>query len=331
MSSAAQAMLPPVMTFFATLALLAYLMRSKVARAVLDHPNQRSLHATPVPRIGGVAMAAGVAIGWMLGSMPIALTIAIGACALLALSLLDDVLDLPVMARLGGHLLVAAWVTHLLVPTGSALWLVAGLTLAIAWMTNLYNFMDGSDGLAGGMALFGFGFYALAAWVAGSPDFAVASGVIAAAAMAFLIYNFHPARIFMGDAGSVPLGFLSGALGLAGWSGGLWPAWFPVLVFSPFVVDATATLVRRAMKKEKVWRAHREHYYQRLIQLGWGHRRTALAEYGLMIAAGASGLWAQSWDTTGQALFCFAWACVYIVLMWSTDRAWRRYSGAGSS
>ena len=88
--------------------------------------------------------------------------------------------------------------------TGSLL--AAAATLAIAWMANLYNFMDGSDGLAGGMALIGFSFYGAAAWLAGSAEFALVNFSIAAAAAAFLVFNFHPARIFMGDAGSVPAG-----------------------------------------------------------------------------------------------------------------------------
>ena len=164
----------------------------------------------------------------------------------------------------------------------------AVLALATMWVTNLYNFMDGSDGLAGGMALFGFGAYALAAWLAGDAVFVVVAASIAAAAAAFLVFNFPPAKVFMGDAGSIPLGFLAAALGILGWRAGHWPLWFPVLVFSPFIIDASVTLARRLLRGERVWRAHRSHYYQRLVQLGWGHRNTALAEYALMAGCGAA-------------------------------------------
>jgi UDP-N-acetylmuramyl pentapeptide phosphotransferase/UDP-N-acetylglucosamine-1-phosphate transferase len=95
---------------------------------------------------------------------------------------------------------------------------------------------------------------------------------VAAAAAGFLCFNFHPARIFMGDVGSVPLGFTAGALGLVGWRSGAWPLWFPLLVFAPFILDATVTLLRRALRGEKVWQAHRSHYYQRMVQMGLGHR-----------------------------------------------------------
>ena len=200
-------------------------------------------------------------------------------------------------------------------------WLTA--ILVIVWMTNLFNFMDGSDGLAGGMALFGFLFLALrAAWV-GDAAFASLNAVVAAGALGFLGFNFHPARVFMGDAGSIPLGFLAGLVGFAGWVSGVWPIWFPLLVFSPFIVDATVTLSRRLVRGEKVWQAHREHYYQRLILLGRGHRKTALLEYALMIAAGLSALWGAAQSAVTQAILLGAWVLTYLALARAIDRRWR--------
>jgi UDP-N-acetylmuramyl pentapeptide phosphotransferase/UDP-N-acetylglucosamine-1-phosphate transferase len=148
--------------------------------------------------------------------------------------------------------------------------------------------MDGADGLAGGMALAGFGAYAIAASQAGLPAIAALSAAVAAASAAFLLFNFAPARIFMGDVGSVPLGFLAGALGILGWRAGGWPLWFPMLVFAPFACDATLTLLKRALRRERLSQAHREHYYQRLVRMGFGHRGTAWIEYAAM--AGCAGL-----------------------------------------
>jgi len=165
---------------------------------------------------------------------------------------------------------------------------MALLILAVGWITNLYNFMDGSDGLAGGMSVIGFGAYALAA---GASPLATVSLCIAAAAGAFLVFNFHPARIFLGDVGSIPLGFLAGALGLVGWRGDAWPLWFPLLVFAPFIADATVTLARRAARGERVWQAHREHYYQRLVRSRLGHRGTAALAYVAMGLCAAAALW----------------------------------------
>ena len=135
-------------------------------------------------------------------------------------------------------------------------------------MTNLYNFMDGMDGLAGGMGVFGFGFLGLAGWLHGDTGFAVQSWVIAAAALGFLRFNFPPAQIFMGDAGSTVFGFLAAVFILQAQRRGLLPVWCGILIFSPFVVDATVTLIRRVLRGDAIWIAHRSHYSQRLVTLG---------------------------------------------------------------
>jgi UDP-N-acetylmuramyl pentapeptide phosphotransferase/UDP-N-acetylglucosamine-1-phosphate transferase len=198
--------------------------------------------------------------------------------------------------------------------------------LAIAWTANLYNFMDGSDGLAGGMTLIGFGAYAIAALSGGAAPLAGLCAAIAAAAAAFLAFNWHPARLFLGDVGSVPLGFLAGALGLAGWSQGLWPLWFPVLVFAPFMGDATLTLLKRALRRERVWEAHRDHYYQRLVRMGFGHRRTAGVEYAAMLGCAGLALLVFREPPVVQAIalafaaVALAGAAVWVDLRWAGER-----------
>lgn len=287
-----------------------------------DTPNERSLHVDCVPRVGGLAMWAGgaaAAVAWPAGGADAGLAVIVLAAAALALlSFFDDRHGLPVGFRMLAHLAAAAWIAATL---EFSLPLVALLALLLAWTANLYNFMDGADGLAAGMAVTGFASYGMAGWSAGH-DSALLGFIVAAAAAGFLVANFHPARAFMGDAGSVPLGLLAGGLGLAGWRAGVWPVWFPVLVFSPFIVDASLTLLRRALRGERVWQAHREHYYQRLVRMGWGHRRTALAEYAVMLAAGGSALAllgvAEPYQWAGLA----AWAAVYAALAWHIDRAW---------
>lgn len=197
---------------------------------------------------------------------------------------------------------------------------VDGILLDLGY---LYNFMDGSDGLAGGMACSGFLCYAIAAAFAGNTQFALLNLAIAAAAAGFLIHNFHPARIFLGDAGSVPLGFLAATLGLTGWQQCDWTWWFPLIVFAPFIVDASVTLARRLLSGARVWEAHRDHYYQRLVRLG-GHRRTALLEYALMAGSGALALWAMTLRGAMQYGVLAAITAVYLVLLVLIERAWRR-------
>lgn len=234
-------------------------------------------------------------------------------------------LGLPVVLRLAAHLASGIAVCVYLGYPDWNLVMMFVTAIAIAWMTNLYNFMDGSDGLAGGIAIFGFSFYGIAALLAGNVEFALLNFSIAAAAAGFLVFNFHPARIFMGDVGSVPLGFLAGTLGIMGWKQGNWAWWFPILVFSPFIVDASVTLARRLLRRERVWQAHREHYYQRLVQLGWGHRKTALAEYALMAVCGLCALAALFAPAAVQVILIVSFAVVYLAIALAIDAAWRRF------
>jgi len=315
-------MLSLTVSFVLTLVALMWLLHGGLGHMAMDQPNQRSLHAHPIPRTGGLALMFGVMLSWLAVQAPMNWMMLPLLVGLLAVSFLDDLRDLSAAWRFLAHFVVAGifalfGVTHGLNYVG-----IGVLVLTIVWVTNLYNFMDGSDGLAGGMTLFGFGCYAIAAWLAGDVGLTVTTLPIAAAAMAFLLFNFHPAKIFMGDAGSIPLGFLAAALGLLGWQRGDWPLWLPLLVFSPFIVDATVTLLKRLLRGEKVWQAHRSHYYQRLVQMGWGHRNTALAEYGLMAAAGSSALWLmhQSWRVQVAGLLC--WGLVYWRIALLIDRKW---------
>ena len=268
----------PLLAFVVCWLTLAWLLRR--GRLPMDHPNERSLHATPTPRIGGLGIMAGVLVASVWLADP-ALPVMLGAFALAALSVLDDVRGLPVRVRFAAHFAAAA---GCLLALGVSGWALLVGTLAVVWMTNLYNFMDGSDGLAGGMAAIGFGALALAAWLGDAPGLAIFCASISAAALAFLRFNFPPARVFMGDAGSIPLGFLAATLGILGARRQVWPWLFPLLVFSPFIVDASVTLARRALRGEKIWQAHRSHYYQRVVLLGASHRTLALAAYALMLA-----------------------------------------------
>ena len=301
---------------------LGLLLFTGVAQTILDRPNQRSLHQKPIPRVGGLAVLAGVLAGWVGMQFPHMKVLLITVSMLALISFLDDLKNLPVWQRFLVHFL-AAGIGVMSLLQGQAWWVGLLAILGIVWMTNLFNFMDGSDGLAGGMALFCFLFYALRAAWAGDAAFAGLNVVVAASALGFLLFNFHPARVFMGDTGSIPLGFLAGLAGFAGWVLGDWPIWFPVLVFSPFILDATSTLFRRLLRGEKVWQAHREHYYQRLVLLGHGHRKTALLEYGLMIGVGVSALYAATRSEMMQLGILTVWVVLYLMLASRIDRRWR--------
>ena len=301
-------------------ALLELMLRSRIG-VPLDRPNERSLHSRPIPRSGGVAIMAGTLAAFVL--LPAPMVLAAPVLALACVSLADDWCGLPIAVRFFAHAVAAAAFVWLALGT-LPWWLQFALVLVVIWMTNLYNFMDGSDGLAGGMTVIGFGFLGLAAYLADDATLALTGFCIAAATLAFLMYNFHPARIFMGDTGSIPLGFMAAALGFLGWQRGLWPLWYPAAVFSPFIVDASTTLARRVLRGERFWEAHRSHYYQRLVQMGWGHRRTAVAEYVLMLVCGLASLWALGQPLYLQVVILLALAALYACLAVSVDVAWLR-------
>jgi UDP-N-acetylmuramyl pentapeptide phosphotransferase/UDP-N-acetylglucosamine-1-phosphate transferase len=252
-------------------------------RAVLDRPNERSLHVTPVPRGGGIAVVATIFLAWVvligLGLLPRAtLPVLVGVVLLAAVSWIDDVRGLPAAVRLAAQLVAIGVVLRAGIPAGAMFqgWLppsLDGITTLLVWVwfINLFNFMDGIDGLAGSeAATIGLGLLLFAAIGIGHDLGLAATGAgIAAAAIGFLVWNWAPARIFLGDVGSVPLGYLLGFLLLEQAARGHWKLALILPLY--FLADATITLLRRLLRGERVWQAHREHFYQRAVQRGRGH------------------------------------------------------------
>jgi len=316
---------PPLLALALSAAVIAALFRTRAVALFRDEPNARSLHEAPTPRFGGIGIVAGTAAAWGYAGAGLDSWALIALALLIGISLLDDARGVAVGWRFIVHLAAA------LLACGAILhaapwWLQLLAAAATAWLANLYNFMDGADGLAGGMTVIGFGAYGAAALAGGDISFAALNLSLAAAALAFLGFNFPPARVFMGDVGAIPLGFLAAVLDIAGALRGDWPAWFGVVVFSPFIVDATVTLLKRLLRGAKVWQAHREHYYQRLVQCGWGHRRTALAEYALMaFCAGAAILIARA-DTAEQITALIMLAATYAILIVVLERRLPRHA-----
>ncbi len=318
----------PLLSFVIAFFSILWLIKRKTDW-VLDHPNARSLHSIPVPRIGGLGLLLGVIITWLFFSMTIPITVWIGMGLLIVISFIDDIWHSPIWCRLLVHSVVAAGFSIIFLLDAYGWITVLCVTAAVIWMSNLYNFMDGSDGLAGGMTVIGFGYYGLFAYLAGNYDFAVINFSIAAAAMAFLLHNFYPARIFLGDVGAISLGFLAAVLGILGWMDNLWSIGLPLLVFSPFIMDSTVTLIKRLIRGKNIWQAHREHYFQRMVQSGLGHRNTALSGYALMLAVGGSAVWAGRQDLAIQYWVAVMWGSIYLILMFISDWHQRYYSDRG--
>ncbi|RKU01386.1 glycosyl transferase [Burkholderia sp. Nafp2/4-1b] len=307
----------------ASFAVLAWLLKSGLAwRLAVDVPNQRSLHERPVPRVGGwgvmcsalpLIALGGPGFGWA----------ALAASVLAVVSLIDDRRGLSARVRFSVHLLVAAGAVAVS-STGMPIWATVLVVVALVWIVNLYNFMDGANGLAAGMTVLGFGTYAIAA-VRAAPELAMASGVIAGAGLGFLVLNFGAAKVFLGDVGSIPLGFLAGAFGLWGWQHGVWPVWFVAMAFGPFIADASVTLLRRLLRGEKVWHAHREHFYQRLVRVLGSHVPVALLYYALMLGGSAAGLAArQLRSAPAQWAIVVVWYAVLAVVGAWIEWRWRK-------
>ncbi len=315
-----------IFLFAASLAaLLLYgLLRTGLAwRIATDLPNHRSLHDRPIPRVGGWGIVFATAMVGVLWVSALDFVL-LAAVFLAAVSFADDRIGLSAAVRFPAHWL-AAGVVIAWSAAGQPGWFLFCAALVTVWMTNLFNFMDGSNGLAGGMALFGFSGYAWLAGLAGDGDLALFSLGIAGASLGFLFFNFGRARVFMGDAGSIPLGFLSGALGWLGYVRDVWAWWLPLFLFSPFVLDASVTLLRRLLRGEKIWQAHREHYYQRLVRMGLGHRNTALLYYAVMLGVTLSAAFMAGQPDRLRWSLLFAWLLVFAVAGGKVDHAWRRF------
>lgn len=314
--------LPAILAFLVTGLSLAVLRRSKLTSLMADIPNERSLHSRIVPRIGGTGMLAGLAVAYFVlpaTAHPVTLAAA-GYVVLYAVSVVDDIRSLPVLARLAAHLAVATASCWTL---ASSVWVGIIAVPLIVWAINLYNFMDGSDGLAGGMTAFGFGTYAIGAVLADNILFAVLCAAVAASALAFLLFNFHPASLFLGDSGSVPLGYLAAVLGWYGVSEDLWPPTFPILAFFPFLFDASFTLLRRVLRGERFWRPHREHLYQLAVRQGIGHREVALGGYALMCVFSVIAI--ATIDTGPRIQFAIVGVAFFLSVLATTWHGFRNY------
>ena len=326
--------------------------------STLDYPAAHSIHRTPTPRTGGIAIIASLVLGIVSlsvlarfgltdevirqgiatfgdGTGHVILWLTFG---LATVSAIDDRYRLPPLARLVVHIIVALgmiWsglkLDHFSVPfvgTFSLGWWGGPLTvLFVVWMVNLYNYMDGLDGLAAGMAVSGFGVLAGVAWSAGAVDLALFGLVIAAAAGGFLVSNFPPARIFMGDVGSTSIGFLAAAFTLRASHDRVFDAWIPILAFSPFIADATLTLLSRALTGQRVFEPHQQHSYQRLVVAGWSHRKTLLAEYALMVGGGVAACFYGSSSLPVKVVILSTVAVSYLALTVAVRFVQRRAGG----
>ena len=264
-----------------------------VKREFLDVPNERSSHSSPTPRGGGLVIVLTCLIGyvliWLVFDVPFSAGYFAGAALVATVSWIDDLVSLAFWKRLLAHFVAAGFLVadvgvwnEVAIPLSSStltLGPVIGAIVTVGWVVwllNLYNFMDGIDGIAGTQALVAGAGWAAVAMILKQPGLLLFSAVFSAASLGFLIHNWPPAKIFMGDVGSAFLGFTLAALPLlAQPKAGAWQAVLPLIGVAfvwLFFFDTVFTLVRRIIKGERFWEAHRGHIYQRMVIDGLSHR-----------------------------------------------------------
>ncbi len=280
-----------VLAFAATALLLRPLISSLRKGAVLDVPNERSSHTTAVPKGAGIVILFVVVIGWcgqawIAGNDPDLSQIAVVtsiAVVLGILSWIDDLKGLSALLRLVAHLAAAGLAIRFapfqgLIFQGFLDTPMDTLFAVIIWVwfINLFNFMDGIDGISGVQsATVCLGVIIIGYLVPGLDVYAPYAAVLLGVSAGFLIWNWPPAKVFLGDVGSAPLGFLLGWMLLSLAASGQWVA--ALVLPGYYLADATITLIRRAVRGEKVWQAHREHFYQRAVASGLSHGRVTCA------------------------------------------------------
>lgn len=281
--------------FIAAAALLSWLLASRVRLYALDKlvdiPNERSSHSSPTPRGGGLAILITVLGGIVLAgtmrwiTLDLALALAGGGAMITAVGWIDDHRDVPARIRFAVQVAAAGWAIYWLhgIPTLSIgvasvhlgfLGTILGI-LGIVWAINLYNFIDGIDGLAAGEAISTGTIGGLILLAMGHTGLAMISLLIAAASAGFLPLNWAPAKLFMGDVGSGTLGYLFAVLSIASENAGAVPVLIWVLLLGAFVFDATVTLCRRVANGEHWYQAHHSHAYQRMVQAGRSHAQVS--------------------------------------------------------
>ncbi len=293
-------------------------------RGLLDQPGPRRSHAVPTPRGGGV----GVVLSLLLfGLAPaawagdaVAAWIGVALAAVAAVGWWDDHRPLSVRVRLAVHLAAStlAALAVLGVPADVAgAGVLVGAVAALAWSTNLHNFVDGIDGLLGLQALAGFAILAALAAAGGDEPLARCCMVACAACAGFLPFNLPQARIFLGDVGSGAIGLALGAFSLLGWRRGVIDPGAALIVLSACGVDATATLLWRIARGRRWWRPHREHLYQWLVRCGWTHAATAGLYFGWTALVAPAVLcarelaarseWSEAHPVAAESLYFVGW------------------------
>lgn len=286
-------------------------------RLMLDIPNSRSNHSMPVPRGGGLAVIFAMIIPMLIADIHWGIVLAF--LILAAVSLLDDLISVPALIRLLVQIIAVALCLSIMkfeLFDGYLPPIIEKIIVGIAWLwfINLFNFMDGVDGLsATEMISIGLGVALLIIFVGAFPNALAEYGmIIAAAGCGFWWWNKHPARIFLGDVGSIPIGFILGYLLVETARAGYLAA--AIILPAYYIADASITLFKRIIRKQKIWEAHSEHYYQRAVRKGWSHQSVTIYIAGINILTGYIAIQSMLYPDLSMVFIALAYMAVFMLL-----------------
>ena len=302
--------------------------RYAIRTSMIDIPNHRSSHTVPTPRGGGIAMVAGIlsmlaVLWWTLPEQRWTTTGLLGGGLFIAtVGMLDDRYQLSAKLRLVVQFLAAGWFLFCCGGSGPLQWLgtdlqnilLPAVLLFLVWSTNVYNFMDGLDGFAGGQAVVAATAAALICLRHDNLLLAFTMLATSGAAAGFLVWNWPPAKIFMGDCGSGFLGFLFAATAVAAHKQGTLPMSAGLLLVLVFLIDATLTLLRRIAQGEPWYKPHRSHAYQLATQLGASHRQVTIVS--LVLFSISAGIAIMATEATTSANILMVVYASAIVGLW---------------
>jgi len=260
----------------------------------------------------------------------------LSATILAIVAFADDISDLSVSIRLAVQTAIAGYIiskgiilSAISLPGGH--WVIAGwlsivtTAIYIIWTINLYNFMDGMDGFAGGMSVIGFSTYAVLSYIKGDSLLLFISLSLVVSTAGFLCYNLPPAKVFMGDVGSYLLGFSVAVLSLYAHNESVIPIWLSVIIFSPFMIDASLTLIKRIYRREKFWQPHNNHYYQILIRSGLRRTKILLVGYATMLTVSLCAILIFDAEVFVQLIVSLLLLIAYMVIIFLIETKFARH------
>jgi UDP-N-acetylmuramyl pentapeptide phosphotransferase/UDP-N-acetylglucosamine-1-phosphate transferase len=328
--------------FFICIITVYLVLRFSEKLGLSDVPNHRSSHQEPTPTGGGLGIFLSLCVSLMLyfaighwGKDNWALIGLVAGILIIGIvGFIDDRKSLRVSVRMASYLSAAIIVVVTIGPLrsidfpflGTIRFGALAVPISLIWIiavTNIYNFIDGIDGLAAGEGVLAGGFLAYIGSLTGNTQVSAIGLFVAAASLGFLLFNFPPAKIFMGDVGSTTLGFTFAAVAIIGSQNKANPIPFLVmlLLLGSFLFDGTITLVRRALKRERLYEAHRDHFYQQAVQLGYTHRPVTLSEYGLETLLGGSAILYVLGHETVRLSILLIWPFVFTIIgIWLIEK-----------